>query len=177
MKVVQQLTCLTLGRLNGPALSTAPGHWLSTVVTRLYDGLVYIQRHCTRTSFLAASKRQRCLDCCWRSTRRCTAVDRRSLDDVLSPLNPCCCCSSCCCCLRRSRPLTSRRFSWLSVVSRSSTSSLNAADLQTAKYSVSQHNWTATINITQLHQFTTFTNYFWHGATLFNSPLTVIKSF
>ena len=41
MKVVQQLTCLTLGRLNGPALSTAPGHWLSTVVTRLYDGLVY----------------------------------------------------------------------------------------------------------------------------------------
>jgi len=26
-----------------------------------------------------------------------------------------------------------------------------------------------------LHQFTTFTNYFWHRDTLFNSPLTVIK--
>ena len=44
-------------------------------------------------------------------------------------------------------------------------------------YSVSQNNRTATINVTQLCQFTTFTNYFWHRDTLFNSPLTTIKSF
>jgi len=42
---------------------------------------------------------------------------------------------------------------------------------------VSQKNRTATIYITLLHQFTTFINYFWHRDTLFNSPLTTIKSF
>jgi len=41
---------------------------------------------------------------------------------------------------------------------------------------VSQKNRTATINMTYLHQYTKFTNYFWHRQTVFNSPLATIKS-
>jgi len=36
---------------------------------------------------------------------------------------------------------------------------------------------TTTINMTLLHQFTKFTNYFWHRQTLFNSLSTMIKKF
>ena len=43
--------------------------------------------------------------------------------------------------------------------------------------SVSQENPTATFNMTLLHRFTTFTNYFWHRETLFNSLLITIRSF
>jgi len=38
-------------------------------------------------------------------------------------------------------------------------------------------NQTATINMTKLHQFTTFVNYFWHRETLFNSEFTKLKVF
>jgi len=33
------------------------------------------------------------------------------------------------------------------------------------------------INMTLLHQFTMFTNYFWHSEALFNSHFTKLKSF
>ena len=94
---------------------------------------------------MAASKLLRCLDCCWRSTRRCTAAERRSPADVLllSLKNTCCCCC-CCCCRCFWRPLTSRRSSWLSVVPRLS----NAADLH-----VPQSKWTRSFLTT--HQRTT----------------------
>jgi len=38
-------------------------------------------------------------------------------------------------------------------------------------------NRIATVHMTQLHQFTTFTNYFWQRETLFNSELTMLKVF
>jgi len=33
-------------------------------------------------------------------------------------------------------------------------------------YTVSQKNWTAMINMTYFHQFTTFTHYFWQRETV-----------
>jgi len=42
---------------------------------------------------------------------------------------------------------------------------------------LSQKNRTTTINMTQLHQFTTFTDYFWQKDALFNFQFTKLNSF